>query len=90
MKFTGLINPSYVDESNSVGSLQVLVLGESLDRMQVRAIGEHSFKTDLSPSKFDSLSLFSTKPWPSESTFLELDFSMRNQITDEHAYMVEI
>ena len=62
----------------------------SFDRWQVRAEAEHLFDIDLSPAKFDSLSVFSTKPWPAEDTYLEIDFSMDNQITAEHAYKVEV
>lgn len=81
--FTGFKNPSYVDQSNLSGTLHAQVLGDSLDRWQVRAVGQHTFETNLSPSEFDSLALFSTKPWPAQDTFIEIDFSMTNQITNE-------
>ena len=53
-------------------------------------MASHAFDSNLTPSEFDSLAVFSTKPWPTEKTYLEVDLSMTNQITNENVYEVEI
>ena len=88
VKFTGFKNPNYVEMSNMRGAVEIKVLGKSVDRWETRAVTQGSFNTNLSAAKFDSLTLFSTKPWPGEPTYLEIDLSMTNQINRNEIYEV--
>lgn len=69
--------------SNSQGLVDVKILGGSVERQEIRAQTSGRFSVDLQPQGLESLMLFSTSPWASSETQLELDFSMTNQIDQD-------
>jgi hypothetical protein len=71
-----------------LGAVEVEVLGSSIGSWELRAMGSGTFESKLKPSEFESLSIFSTQPWPGVVTYLEVDFIMTNHIAKDDIYEV--
>ena len=81
-------NPDFVDQYNSIASLEVSILGDSVYSTQIKARTSTNFTTGLKASALSSVDVYSEQPWPNSKTFIELAFTMKPRLAADRQALV--